>query len=286
MRRAAQALELDAADLLGGLRSRFRLPRDADGTATDLPCRAVARRAAGRRRARRSAGSSTSGRTTASTAGSTNGRRGSASRTGSATTTARLVGARPAEVTTGNTLSINLHLLLASFFRPTGSRTRILVDAPTFPSDRYVVTSQLRLHGLDPATELVVVGPRDGEDLVRHEDVEAAIEAEGDRLAVVLLAGVSYATGQRLDVERLTRAAARRRRRGGVGPGARGGQRAAGAPRLGRRRRGVVHLQVPQRRSGRAGPAVRPRAARHAIRRSRASRAGGATPRTRASGWR
>ena len=77
--------------------------------------------------------------------------------------TARLVGARPGEVATLNTLTVNLHLLLATFFRPSGTRTAILIDAPTFPSDRYAVESQLQLHGLDPASDLVVVRPRDGE---------------------------------------------------------------------------------------------------------------------------
>ena len=76
--------------------------------------------------------------------------------------TARLVGALPDEVSTLNTLTVNLHLLLASFFRPSGARTKLLIDAPTFPSDRYAVESQLVHHGLDPAEHLVVVGPRAG----------------------------------------------------------------------------------------------------------------------------
>ena len=76
--------------------------------------------------------------------------------------TARLVGARPTEVATMNTLTVNLHLLMASFYRPTGTRTAVLIEAPTFPSDRYAVESQLRLHGLDPARDLIVVGPRTG----------------------------------------------------------------------------------------------------------------------------
>jgi kynureninase len=200
-----QALELDAADLLGGLRSRFRLPRDADGrprtylAGQSLGAQPLATGSAIRRELDQWADDGVDGWFHERSPWI-----GFEGRLRDAT--ARLVGARPTEVTTGNALSINLHLLLASFFRPGGVRTRILVDAPTFPSDRYVVTSQLRLHGLDPATELVVVGPRDGEDVVRHEDIEAAIQADGYRLAVVLLAGVSYATGQRLDVERLTRA--------------------------------------------------------------------------------
>ena len=120
--------------------------------------------------------------------------------------TARIVGARPGEVTTANTLSVNLHLLLAALYRPSGQRTRILIDAPTFPSDRYVVESQLRHHGLDPATHLVTVQPRHGEATLRSVDLEAAIHQERDRLAVALLAGVNYATGQALDIPRLTAA--------------------------------------------------------------------------------
>ena len=120
--------------------------------------------------------------------------------------TARLVGALPDEVATMNTLTVNLHLLMASFYRPSGRRTRILIDAPTFPSDRYAVESQIRHHGLDPAEHLVVVGPRAGEATVRTEDLEAAIHDEGDRLAVALLAGVNYATGQVHDIPRLTAA--------------------------------------------------------------------------------
>lgn len=120
--------------------------------------------------------------------------------------TARLVGAMPDEVSTLNTLTVNLHLLLASFFRPSGTRTKLLIDAPTFPSDRYAVESQLIHHGLDPAEHLIVVGPRAGESIVRTEDLEGAIRDAGDRLAVALLAGVNYATGQVHDIPRLTAA--------------------------------------------------------------------------------
>jgi len=119
---------------------------------------------------------------------------------------ARLVGARPSEVVTMNTLTVNLHLLLASFFRPAGDRTLVIIEAPTFPSDRYAIESQLRHHGLDPAQHLRVVGPRTGEATLRHEDLEAAIAEAGDRLALTLFAGVNYATGQAMDIPRLTAA--------------------------------------------------------------------------------
>ena len=120
--------------------------------------------------------------------------------------TATLVGARPGEIATMNTLTVNLHLLFARFFRPAGGRTAILIDAPTFPSDRYAVESQLRLHDLDPARDLIMVRPRDGEALLRTEDLEGAIHEHRDRLAVTLLAGVNYATGQAHEIERLTAA--------------------------------------------------------------------------------
>jgi kynureninase len=120
--------------------------------------------------------------------------------------TAGIVGARPSEVVTLNTLTINLHLLMAAFFQPGGRRTAILIDAPTFPSDRYAVESQLLHHGLDPAADLVVVGPRTGESVIRIEDLEGAIHDHRDQLALALLAGVNYATGQLHDIERLTAA--------------------------------------------------------------------------------
>jgi kynureninase len=119
---------------------------------------------------------------------------------------ARIVGARSIEVAILNTLTIDLHLLLTSFFRPTGQRRRILADGPLFPSDRYALASHLAARGLDPATNLVVIGPRDGESIVRPADLEAAIARHGPELAVLLLSGVSFATGQAFDIERLTAA--------------------------------------------------------------------------------
>ena len=120
--------------------------------------------------------------------------------------TARLVGASEPEVATLDTLTAALHQLLVSVYRPQGDRRAILIDAPTFPSDRYAVEGQLRLRGLDPATHLIVVGPPPGEDLLEPEVLEAAIHANRDRLAVAMLAGVNYATGQVHDIARLTRA--------------------------------------------------------------------------------
>ena len=118
----------------------------------------------------------------------------------------RIVGARPIEVALLNSLTVDIHLLLASFFRPDGRRRRILADGPLFPSDRHALTSHLTQRGLDPAEDLVVIGPRDGEHLVRTEDLETAIAIQADDLALVFFAGVNFATGQALEIERLTAA--------------------------------------------------------------------------------
>ena len=119
---------------------------------------------------------------------------------------ARIVGARPGEIAILNSLTVNLHLLLTSFFRPAGRRRGILVDAPLFPSDRHALTSHLASRGLDPEADLVVVAPRAGEATLRTTDLEAAIAEHGPDLALVFLAGVNFATGQLLDIERLTAA--------------------------------------------------------------------------------
>jgi kynureninase len=119
---------------------------------------------------------------------------------------ARVVGARPDEIGLMNSLTVNIHLLLTSFFRPAGRRRAILTDGPLFPSDRHALTTHLRARGLDPAADLIVVEPRAGESTTRTDDLEAAIAEHGPDLAVVFLAGVNFATGQALDIERLTAA--------------------------------------------------------------------------------
>lgn len=117
---------------------------------------------------------------------------------------AALTGAREAEVVCMNGLTVNLHLLMVSFFRPTPRRYKLLIERSAFPSDRYAAISQLRFHGLDPAQALIEVAPREGEDVLRDEDVVEAIRAAGDSLALVLLPGVQYRSGEVLDIERLT----------------------------------------------------------------------------------
>jgi kynureninase len=122
---------------------------------------------------------------------------------------ARLVGARPGEVVMMNSLTVNLHLMLTTFYRPTADRPCLLIDEPAFPSDLYAVESQVRVHGFDPAEALLRVQPRPGEHTLREEDVEAVMAEHRDRIAVVLLNGVNFVNGQWLDMPRLTAAAHR-----------------------------------------------------------------------------
>lgn len=120
---------------------------------------------------------------------------------------ARLVGATPREVVAMNTLTVNVHLMMVSFYRPKGARRKIMIEDHAFPSDRYAVQSQLRYHGFDPATDLIALKPRAGEILLQTEDIEKAIADNADTLALVLMGGVNYYTGQFYDIERITRAA-------------------------------------------------------------------------------
>jgi kynureninase len=120
---------------------------------------------------------------------------------------ARLVGALPDEVAAMSSLTVNLHLLLASFYRPNAERYRILVEDATFPSDSHAVQSQAALHGLDPVEAVTRLRPRPGEAVLRTEDVVTSIEAEGPRLSLVLLGAVNYLTGELLDLPAITHAA-------------------------------------------------------------------------------
>jgi kynureninase len=117
---------------------------------------------------------------------------------------AALAGASEDEVVCMNGLTVNLHLLMVSFFRPTPRRCKLLIERSAFPSDRYAAFSQLRFHGLDPAEALIEVAPREGENVLRDEDVAAAIRAAGDTLALLLLPGVQYRSGEVLDIAGLT----------------------------------------------------------------------------------
>jgi kynureninase len=117
---------------------------------------------------------------------------------------ADIVGAKPIEVVITHSLTTNLHLLMVSFYRPEGKRKKILCEAKAFPSDQYALESQVRFHGLDPKTDLVEVGPRPGEQLIREEDILAKIAEFGDELALVMIGGVNYYTGQLFDMEKIT----------------------------------------------------------------------------------
>ena len=120
---------------------------------------------------------------------------------------ARLVGGRPGEVVMMNSLTVNLHLLMVSFWRPEGRRTKVLMERGAFPSDTYAVKTHVQARGLDPAREVIEVGPRSGEALIREDDLLAAIREAGDTLALVMIGGVNYATGQAFDIARITAAA-------------------------------------------------------------------------------
>ena len=119
---------------------------------------------------------------------------------------ARVVGALPKEVVVTHSLTTNLHLLMVSFYRPSGTRTKILCEAKAFPSDLYALESQVRFHGLNPDIDLVGLAPRDGEHLLREEDVLAKIAELGDTLALIMIGGVNYYTGQLMDMPAITKA--------------------------------------------------------------------------------
>ncbi len=117
---------------------------------------------------------------------------------------AEVVGAKLHEVVTMNTLTVNLHLMLVSFYRPDKNRHKILIESDAFPSDRFAVESQLRFHGYDPAEALIEVNPREGETLLRHEDIKTKIEQHGDQLALILFGNTNYYTGQFLPIKQIT----------------------------------------------------------------------------------
>ena len=120
---------------------------------------------------------------------------------------AAIVGALPGEVVVMNSLTANLHLMMTSFFRPDGPQRKILVEESAFPSDTYAVKSHLRLHGLDPVKDLIVARPRDGESCLRTADLEQLLEERGSEIALVMLPGVQYYTGELFDIGRITSAA-------------------------------------------------------------------------------
>jgi kynureninase len=122
---------------------------------------------------------------------------------------ARVVGARPDEIVFMNGLTINLHLMTETFYRPTSERHKILMEAPAFPSDLYALKSQVRRHGYDPGEALVVVKPRPGQHLIEHGEFEDVLERRGGEIALVFVQVVNFLTGQVQDAARIARAARR-----------------------------------------------------------------------------
>ncbi|XZF16452.1 kynureninase [Chitinophagaceae bacterium MMS25-I14] len=121
----------------------------------------------------------------------------------------RIVGADKNEVVAMNTLTVNLHLLMISFYRPEGDRYKIIMEAGAFPSDQYAVETQVRMHGYDPEEAIIELKPREGAYIIEEEDVLAAIAEAGSSLAMVMMGGVNYYTGQLFDMKRITEAAHR-----------------------------------------------------------------------------
>jgi kynureninase len=121
--------------------------------------------------------------------------------------TARLADAKPLEVICMNSLTVNLHLMMATFYRPTKSRFKILMEEPAFPSDTYAIKTQIVHRGLDPKDALILARARKGEFTVRTEDIVDLINKHSDQLAVVMFGGVNFFTGQLLEIERITAAA-------------------------------------------------------------------------------
>jgi len=119
---------------------------------------------------------------------------------------AKLVGAQPSEVVVMNSLTVNLHLMMVSFYRPDKERFKIVVEAGAFPSDQYAMESQVRFHGYDPDKAIIELEPRKGETTLRTEDILETIEKNSNEIALVMLSGVQYFTGQLFDIKTITEA--------------------------------------------------------------------------------
>jgi len=117
---------------------------------------------------------------------------------------AKVVGAKPSEVVVMNTLTVNLHLMMVSFYRPTPKRHKIVIESNAFPSDQYAVKSQLNFHGYDAKDSLIELQPREGEVTIRTEDIQALLNEQGEEIALIIIGGVNYYTGQAFDMKAIT----------------------------------------------------------------------------------
>ncbi|TXK76175.1 kynureninase [Mesonia sp. K4-1] len=117
---------------------------------------------------------------------------------------AKIVGAKPSEVVMMNTLSVNLHLMMVSFYRPTTKKYKIVIESDAFPSDKYAVESQLKLHDIDPKDGLILWKPREGEELCRFEDLEKIMQEQGDEVALLMIGTTNYYTGQSFPIKKIT----------------------------------------------------------------------------------
>nr|HQU86643.1 kynureninase [Pyrinomonadaceae bacterium] len=117
---------------------------------------------------------------------------------------AEIVGAKKSEVVAMNSLTVNLHLLMVSFYRPHEKRNKIVIEKGAFPSDQYAVKSQILFHGFTPESSLIELSPRENETILRGEDIQKTLRENGDEIALILLGGVNYYTGQAFDMQRIT----------------------------------------------------------------------------------
>ena len=204
----SRAAALDAADPLAALRAQFLLPADAQGTPLTYLCgHSLGLQPRG---ARRLVEEELDDWARLGVEGHHRARRpwidyADLLQDG----LARLTGAQPAEVVAMNSLTVNLHLMLASFYRPAGRRIAIVVEEGAFGSDRHAVVSQIRWHGLDPEDALIEIAPAPGQDLIDDAQLTDLLAARGDEVALVLWPGVQYRTGQAFDLARIASAAQR-----------------------------------------------------------------------------
>ena len=117
---------------------------------------------------------------------------------------AKIVGAKPSEVVVMNTLTTNLHLMMVSFYQPTKTKYKIVIESDAFPSDKYAMESQLKHHGIDPKDGLILWKPREGEELCRFEDLEEIMAQSGDEIALLMIGSTNYYTGQSFPLKKIT----------------------------------------------------------------------------------